>query len=99
MEAVHPLGYTFPSPEGRVQDWGGIAGVHGSPRGGSSSTSPPGCEPRFGAELLCAHLSPRPGSRVFPLSELGLGFIPRLLLLEPVLLEWKLPSCVSPAPS
>lgn len=97
MEAVLPLGYIFPSPEGRVQDWGGIAGVHGSPRGGSPSTSPTGCEPRFGAELLCAHLS-WPSSRAFPLSELGLGFIPQLLLLEPMLLEWKSALVCQPSP-
>lgn len=72
MEAGPPLGYTFPTPKAGFR-----TGVRGSP-----STSLTGCESSFGAELLCAHLSPRPGSPALPLSKLGLGFIPWLLQLE-----------------
>lgn len=72
MEAGPPLGYTFPTPKAGFR-----TGVHGSP-----STSLTGCESSFGAELLCAHLSPRPGSPALPLSKLGLGSIPWLLQLE-----------------
>lgn len=67
-------------------------GVHASPRCGSPSTSSTGCESRFGAELLCAHLSPRPGSPALPPSELGLGF-PWLLQLE-----WKSALVCQPSP-
>lgn len=72
MEAGPPLGYTFPTPKAGFR-----TGVRGCP-----STSLTGCESSFGAELLCAHLSPRPGSPALPLSKLGLGFIPWLLQLE-----------------
>lgn len=68
-------------------------GVHASPVCGSPSTSSIGCESRFGAELLCAHLSLRPGSPALPLSELGLGFIPWLLQLE-----WKSALVCQPSP-
>lgn len=91
MEAAPPLGYAFRTPVSRVQDW-----CTWIPRVWIPSTT--GCESRFGAELLCAHLSPRPGSRAFPLSKLGLGFVPWLPLLEPVLLEWKSALLCQPSP-
>lgn len=86
MEVVPPLGYTFPSPEGKDR----CAWI--------PQHLFTGCESCFGAELLCAHLSPKPGSRAFPLSELGLGFIPWLPQLEPALLEWKSALVCQPSP-
>lgn len=93
MEAVPPLGSTFPTPGGREQDW-----CTWIPQVWIPSTSSTGCESGIGAELLCAHLSPRPGSPVLPLSELGLSFIPWLPQLGLLLLDWKSALVCQPSP-